>query len=169
MGKAFLVSAPDGENSAIIFAGSNIEARKWGAHEWNGGELGGMRCSRVHGFDRFVGIDIPASEMIRMGWWFECSNCGGRIDDDDSEERGVVPDDVIGTQRQCEIHQAQGDAFHHTHHRLTLIQAAVASSHAQNAAIASAVIVAARASRASAAKTPSARVSGMVIPLPLPV
>lgn len=93
-----MVSAPDGEQAAIIFADSNIQARKWGASEWNDGELGGMSCNRLPAFDRFEKTGVPASEMVEIGWWFECSSCGGRIDLDDTEDRGVVAADVVGTQ-----------------------------------------------------------------------
>ena len=67
----------------IVFARSNIEARKWGAREYNDGELGGMTCKRVPWADRYASErDIPISAMVDVGWHFECHGCGRRIDTD---------------------------------------------------------------------------------------
>ena len=96
--KAFVVACPDHEHSAITFARSNIEARKWGASEWNDGELRGMSCTRIPGFDCYHETEVPASEMVEIGWWFECSNCDRRIDNDDDDENRIIPSEVIGTQ-----------------------------------------------------------------------
>lgn len=105
--RAFIVSEPYGDHSAIVFAKSNIEARKWGASEWNDGELGGLICHRCPGFDKFSETGVPASKMIEMGWWFECYNCGCKIDADDYDKRGIKLDDVIGTQHSSVYCNAQ--------------------------------------------------------------
>src|SRR5690606_20613022 len=68
---------------AIIFAKSNIEARRWSANEFNDGELVGMSVKRAPWADKYgSGSKIPAADMVDAGWHFECSYSGARIDSD---------------------------------------------------------------------------------------
>lgn len=96
--KAFSVQETDECTGAIVFANSNIEARKWGAHEYNDGELGGLSCRRVPWADRYQDKGIPAREMIAHGWWFECGQCGHTINEDWLCDNHLPIDGVIGTQ-----------------------------------------------------------------------
>lgn len=111
--KAFTVNEPMEYTGGIVFAKSNIVARRLGANEYNDGELGGMTVKRAPWADSFVGKLVPASIMIAHGWHFECSGCGRRIDSDlaDLWENEVQPEDsgrdmVKARRRYCNWHPA---------------------------------------------------------------
>lgn len=68
---------------AVLFAKSNIEARKKAANEFNDGELGGLRITRAPWADEYGSrAKIPVSEMIHHGWHFECCWSGATINED---------------------------------------------------------------------------------------
>lgn len=65
---------------AILFAKTNLEARKWAANEYNDGELGGMQVTRAPWADEYGSSGkIPVKEMIYHGWHFECYWSGRTI------------------------------------------------------------------------------------------
>jgi len=93
--KAYIVTEDEGGTGGVIFAETAIEARKYGANEYNGGELGGMHARRAKGLDRYYGVGVPASIMVEdYGWRFECSECGWYIDSD-------TQTDIIGNEGGC--------------------------------------------------------------------
>ncbi|MBO9459007.1 hypothetical protein [Labrenzia sp. R5_0] len=99
MEKAYSVQETFEHTGAIIFAERNIEARKWGAGEFNDGELGGLMVYRAPWADRYREYGkIPASEMIAHGWWFECVECGERLSEDWLYDNRRSLDDIIGHQ-----------------------------------------------------------------------
>lgn len=66
---------------AVIFAKSNIEARKAAANEFNDNQLGGMSVKRAPWADKYGSRgNIPIDDMIDHGWHFECWCSGLRID-----------------------------------------------------------------------------------------
>lgn len=72
---AFAVS--DGEDSegrgCILFAKSNIEARRKGANVLDCDGIGGLTCRRATWADEFAAVgSVPAAVMIANGWWPEC-------------------------------------------------------------------------------------------------
>jgi hypothetical protein len=70
-------------SGAIIFAKSNIEARKAAANEFNEGELGGMQVIRAPWADIYAARHlVPISAMVDHGWHFECVWSGCTIDSD---------------------------------------------------------------------------------------
>lgn len=87
---AFAVTEPNESNGGIVFAKSNIHARKIGASEWNDGDLGGMSCRRASWADQYRDSGVPVSDMVGHGWHFECCGCGIRIDEDISDWRDRV-------------------------------------------------------------------------------
>lgn len=119
--KAFTVNEPMEYTGGIVFAKSNIVARRLGANEYNDGEITGMSVRRAPWADSYLGQPIPASLLIAHGWHFECSGCGIRIVDDlynwqdrcgvDDTLRDMLAiarryrkwssDSVIGTQRSA--------------------------------------------------------------------
>lgn len=65
---------------AIIFAKSNLEARKEAANDFNNGELGGLQVKRAPWADEYgARHKVPISEMIHHGWHFECHWSGQTI------------------------------------------------------------------------------------------
>lgn len=67
------------EQGEIVYAKSNIEARKWGAHEFNDGELGGITCTRAEWADKYAPGPCPNLVKLDHGWWIGCSGCEAEI------------------------------------------------------------------------------------------
>lgn len=90
----------------VVFAKSNIEARRKGASELDCDEIGGLTCVRAKWADEFEATGkIPAATMLANGWQLTCVGCdqilyeGGtvtRYDEDDNETE--VDIDPVGTQ-----------------------------------------------------------------------
>lgn len=64
-----------GEVCEVVFARSNIEARRWFANEHCFGDLGGISCVRSNQFDKYSPGPVPMNVLLEYGWWFECANC----------------------------------------------------------------------------------------------
>lgn len=96
--KAFLVTTDYDGTGGVVFAKSAIEARRYGASEWNDGELGGLHVRRERDFDQFDGSGVPAWLMVAKGWWFECSGCGMTINEDSLYDRGLPVEGVVGAE-----------------------------------------------------------------------
>lgn len=96
--KAFLVTEPNENTGGVVFAKSGIEARKYGANEWNGGVIAGMSVHRAPWADRYGrASNVPARDLIDFGWWFECSACGSLINLDTLSDRRLPLSGVIGS------------------------------------------------------------------------
>lgn len=101
--KAFIVKHADRyyddeSPTMIYFMVSDIVARRAFAEEYNDGELGGINVKREPSLDRYENENkIPFWRLICMGWWTECDDCGKRISEDDLNDRGLDPTDVVGT------------------------------------------------------------------------
>lgn len=68
---------------AIIFAKTNLQARKWAANEFNDGELGGLQVTRAPWADKYGSRSkVPAWDMIEHGWHFECYHSSVIINSD---------------------------------------------------------------------------------------
>ena len=111
-------------NGAIVFANRDIEARKWGADEFNEGQLGGLTCVRAPWADHLAGDPVPAKLMIGNGWNFECCGCGERIDEDWLGDNDLPLEGVIGFQHGrvfcseiCQARQNLEDAIKRDHER----------------------------------------------------
>jgi len=69
-------------SGTVVFANSNVEARRMAADEINDGEFGGLRVMRQPELDSYYKKPIPLEIMIDLGWWTGCSNCGIEIKED---------------------------------------------------------------------------------------
>lgn len=84
--KAYAVSNDDGDG-IILFAKSDIEARRKGANDLDHDDISGLSCRRVPWADQYADTGIvPAADMIDAGWWLECRGCERRIDGDEMED-----------------------------------------------------------------------------------
>ncbi|PPQ35404.1 hypothetical protein SAMN06265338_1247 [Rhodoblastus acidophilus] len=107
--KAYAVQEDCEGTGGIVFAKHAIVARREGANEYNGGEFHGVTCRRAKWADEFAETGIvPASVMIANGWWFECSYCGQKIDEDSLYDRRLPISGVVGSQHSlifcCKSH-----------------------------------------------------------------
>lgn len=80
--KAYEVRDGDEGNCVIAFATNSATARREG-----GGELGlefeeVESCTRAPWADQYAPGPVPLHACLENGWWFECSHCGLRFDED---------------------------------------------------------------------------------------
>lgn len=97
--QAFAVSNEDGE-SVILFAKSDIEARRLAASHLDQDSIAGLFCKRAPWADRYEKANaIPAAVMLDHGWNLSCTGCdqwiADGIEDDDGNEVDLAP---VGTQ-----------------------------------------------------------------------
>lgn len=87
-----------GENTGgIIFARSDIDARKRGSCEWSDGDITSVECRRAQWADEYAATGrVEAKAAIAHGWRFECSGCGLTIDEYLLSEEGMAVEGVIG-------------------------------------------------------------------------
>src|SRR6218665_787596 len=79
--KAYDCLEPYENMGAIIFATSDIEARRRSANEFHDGDITGMSVKRAPWADKYQGRqNIPIDVMINHGWHFECCWSGVTID-----------------------------------------------------------------------------------------
>lgn len=92
-------SEPSG---VVLFAKSNIEARRRGAAELNCDEIGGLSCVRAPWADEYetTGI-VPAAVMLANGWSLSCGGCDQMIHEGSTVTRWVENDD--GEEEEVEI------------------------------------------------------------------
>ncbi|WP_300750267.1 hypothetical protein [Janthinobacterium sp.] len=94
--KAYEVREPDEGHSCIIFATNNATAHREGANELNVDWEGVEHCRRAAQFDTYAPGPVPSLVLIEHGWWFECHQCGRKIDEYMScelEHEGLDPSD----------------------------------------------------------------------------
>lgn len=81
--KAYACLEPYENTGAVIFAKSDIEARRRSANEFHDSEIGGMSVKRAPWADKYQGRqNIPIEVMVDHGWHFECCWSGVTIDSD---------------------------------------------------------------------------------------
>lgn len=80
----------------IVFAKSNIEARKAGANLLDRDGIAGMEVKRRKDLDKFEATGVPAWILVSDGWNFECFGCGYRIEDWRMDEDGLPVTGVVG-------------------------------------------------------------------------
>lgn len=90
----------------VLFAASNIEARRKGVSALDLDEIGGLSCCRAPWADEFEAArSIPASVMIENGWQLSCCGCDQMISDGGTVTRWVGDDEIeidvdpVGTQQ----------------------------------------------------------------------
>jgi hypothetical protein len=94
--KAYACTEDCKGTGGIIFANSNIEARKSASSIWGDGELRGWRVHRQPGLDKFNKTGVPAWLLVADGWRFECSGCGMTIEEERLEDEGLNVTHVVG-------------------------------------------------------------------------
>lgn len=94
--KAYTVLEENEWTGGVVFATSNVEARRFGANEFNEGEFSGLTVRRAPNWDKYQDTGVPISEMICDGWNFECHGCGSRLTDDWFYEQGMTPTQAVG-------------------------------------------------------------------------
>lgn len=95
---AYSYMETDEWTGGIVFAKSNIEARRIGANLLNMDEIGGMQVNRRKDLDRFEATGVPASLLVSQGWRFECHGCGLRLDDYSLEDARLPVSGVVGVE-----------------------------------------------------------------------
>ncbi|WP_434990089.1 hypothetical protein [Xanthomonas melonis] len=87
--KAYQVDNYD--QSVLIFDTSSVAARRRGAVEMDCDFSEVEACRRQPALDAYAPGPVPPLVMIDNGWWFECGNCGCRIDEESVEDEGLQP------------------------------------------------------------------------------
>jgi len=82
---AYAVQEEDEGTGGIVFARSNVEARRRGSSEFGDGDFNWGKATRARWADAYAPGPVPISVMIENGWWFCCQHTGIRID---SEHKG---------------------------------------------------------------------------------
>lgn len=92
---AFLcMSHNDPETSEIIFAKSNVEARRRHTTE-QGADFSDASVTRQKHFDKYAPGPVPPKALIEDGWFFDCWACGRKIslsEDDIWADSDCIPD-----------------------------------------------------------------------------
>lgn len=80
--KAYACLEPYENTGAVIFAKSNIEARRRSADEFHDSDIAGMSVKRAPWADKYgARHKVPIKDMVAHGWHFECCWSGIRIDE----------------------------------------------------------------------------------------
>lgn len=94
--KAYSVQEEDENIGGIVFAKSNVEARRRGSSMFGDGDFNWGRATRAPGFDRYAPGPVPFVAMFESGWWQECHGCGCRIAQDEyDDEGGEIEFDIV--------------------------------------------------------------------------
>lgn len=88
----------DEYTGGIIFAKSNIEARKAGANLLNMDGIGGLEVRRRKDLDRYEASGVPAWLLVAEGWRFECHGCGMQINESNMDDEGMPVTGVVGVE-----------------------------------------------------------------------
>lgn len=88
----------DEYTGGIIFAKSNVEARRLGANLLNMDDIGGLEVRRRKDLDKYEATGVPAWLLVSEGWHFGCHGCGMRIDDCSMEDASLPITGIVGTE-----------------------------------------------------------------------
>lgn len=94
--RAYSYLETDEYTGGIVFAASNIEARRIGANLLNMDGIGGLEVKRRPDLDQYEATGVPARVLAQQGWHFECHGCGVRIDDCSMEDAGLPLSGIVG-------------------------------------------------------------------------
>ena len=91
------------ETGCVVFAHSNVIARRNGANELDIPFEGIESCRLAPEFDEYAPGPVPAKALLAAGWWQYCSGCSKQVredDDDFEDEAETIPAHpvYIGTQ-----------------------------------------------------------------------
>ena len=84
-----------GDNAGtVVFAKSNVHARRHAANELNDGEFSGLTVRREPCLDQYTSkYEIPTQVMIDLMWWTTCTNCGRELREELYYDNGYDYDD----------------------------------------------------------------------------
>ena len=86
------------ETGCVVFAPSNVVARRNGANELDIPFEGVESCRLAPEFDEFAPGPVPAKALLAAGWWQYCSGCGKQVREDDDEfedEAETIPAQLV--------------------------------------------------------------------------
>ena len=110
----------------IVFAKSNIEARRLAASRLHFDEISGINVNRREDLDKYYEAGVPAKVLVSEGWYFGCDGCSMQIDEYNMDDAHLPIDGIVGFERrpiycchQCRIdhltkaaaRKAHGQAF----------------------------------------------------------
>lgn len=96
--KAYKVS--DDEMATIVWDHHRISAHKRGANflgQDSDEFLQWSFCHRAPEFDEYHDKPLPVWVLVAYGWWFECTQCGARLEEDRMHDEGKDPSKIEGT------------------------------------------------------------------------
>src|SRR3546814_4641711 len=78
------MSFNDPETSEIVFATSNVAARRIHTNS-QGTDFADAQITRKKEFDQYAPGPVPPKALLYDGWWFDCTGCGRTLNlsDDD--------------------------------------------------------------------------------------
>lgn len=95
--KAFWCHSDWCETSAIIFAETRGKAKWQFIQNHCDGEWKAVTCVREKRLDHYgAAHKIPFKELVWLGWWVECYQCGMHVDESHIEDAGMDVDNVQG-------------------------------------------------------------------------
>ena len=81
--KAYIVQEEDEGTGGVVFAKTNAQARRIGAHEYGDGDWDSVVCRRAPWADEYVAAGhVPTRAYLQMGWYWECTGCELRMSED---------------------------------------------------------------------------------------
>jgi hypothetical protein len=86
------MSCNDPETSEIVFAKSNVEARRIHTNS-QGSDFADANITRKKEFDQYAPGPVPPKALLYDGWWFDCTGCGRTLNLSD-DDMWVDGDDV---------------------------------------------------------------------------
>src|SRR3546814_352595 len=91
--QAFMcMSCNDPETSEIVFATSNVAARRIHTNS-QGTDFADAQITRKKEFDQYAPGPVPPKALLYDGWWFDCTGCGRTLNLSD-DDMWVDGDDV---------------------------------------------------------------------------
>lgn len=95
MSKAYLCHNDYG--GAIVFGDTRGKAKWDYINRYCDGDWSGVSCKRRRDLDRFESAkNIPFKELVYMGWWSECYQCGRHVEEGSLQDDDMDIEDVVG-------------------------------------------------------------------------
>lgn len=99
MMKAYEVRDNDA-NVEIVFAKHGVVARRKGANYLDTDFSSIEYCRRRPALDKYAADGVvPIADLLALGWWFECHNCYGRVEE--SDDGYVISGHAIYCCQEC--------------------------------------------------------------------
>lgn len=103
--KAWTITAPDKDESLVIFHKHGVAARRLGANELNR-DFNEVECRRSKEFDEYAESGtVPPMALLENDWWVTCFGCHKTIYKDDGPVAGS--DEILSIYCSAECKRAQ--------------------------------------------------------------